>query len=413
MNKYFKTAILFLIFSHIDAQTIEHRPNELLNPSKRWILINNKIEKNEIVLTSYKTAKLKANTFVLSFASGGKIEYDYETNFAFKSDSRIQYLDILTEESSWEFDSLSNQISLTIKGGYSSLEDFKFKRNYTIERLPDGYILRKAGETFYEDLKEKARLEKLQLAHNSPQSIVHSSQPTVQSPQSTVNSQQLLEAKNSPQPTVHSPQLAVNSQELVEVKSSPQPTVHSPQLAVNSQKLVEVKNSPQPPVNSSRFVEAKLVETKVAPVVAVDYIALSKDLLDKSKRWMLVKNKIERNDIFLTTYNESKLTINNLIMSFDTEGKIAYDYESDPKIKFCAGVDFLDIDTDETSWEYNAEKNIVTLTLKGGYASLDDFKFKREYWVEAIEDGYILRKQKELYFTDFRKPEKKEKKLSH
>ena len=171
----------------------------------------------------------------------------------------------------------------------------------------------------------------------------------------------------------------------------------------NSQAVISVLS------NQSNIVN---IETKMAsvPIVVIDYAAQSRNLLDKSKRWMLLKNKIEKNDIFLTTYDEAKLTINNLIMSFDTEGKIAYDYESDPKIKFCAGVDFLDIDTDETSWEYNAEKNIVTLTLKGGYASLDDFKFKRDYWVETIEDGYILRKLKEHYFTDFRKPIKKKSK---
>jgi hypothetical protein len=366
MNKYLKTAVLLLAFSQVFAQITVQKPLDLLNPSKKWILTNNTIEKNDVLLAAYKTSKLRANTFVMSFMAGGKIEYDYETNPAIKSDNRIQFLDIVTDESAWDFDSLNNQISLTIKGGYSSLEDFKFKRSYIIERIADGYILRKTNEEFYEDLKQKARLEKLQVAQAKKEAAVVA----------------------QPKPIS------------VEKSSVIQPP------AVETVIAIETSALPAEPIVVS---SSPVVETKVVPIAVIDYAARSRDLLDKSKRWMLVKNKIERNDIFLKTYDESKLTINNLIMSFD-EGRINYDYESDPKIKFCAGVDFLDIDTDETTWEYNAERNIVTLTLKGGYASLDDFKFKREYWVETVEDGYILRKLKEHYFTDFRKPAKKSKK---
>ncbi|WP_435355415.1 hypothetical protein [Emticicia sp. SJ17W-69] len=354
-------------------------------------MINNKIDKNEIIFTSYRNNKLKANTFVLSFQAGGKIEYDYETNFAFKSNTRIQYLDVLTDESSWALDSANHQIILTIKGGYSSLEDFKFKRNYAVERLQDAFILRQISEEFYDDLKLKAKLEKTKFAQVKRKVAIATKKQITREKYKTVEVIEKIDSVVQKGPNVQA-DLAI----LPKIDESP-----------------NAKNELKLEVNTQNFAESKPVENKLTPVIAVDYVALTKDLLDKSKRWMLVKNKIERNDIFLTTYNESKLTINNLIMSFDSEGKIAYDYESDPKVKFCAGVDFLDIDTDETSWEYNAEKNIVTLTLKGGYASLDDFKFKREYWVEAIEDGYILRKQKEIYFTDFRKPIKKEKKLSH
>jgi len=113
-----------------------------------------------------------------------------------------------------------------------------------------------------------------------------------------------------------------------------------------------------------------------------------------------------RSDIYLTPYHESKLTINNLVLNLSESGTIEYDYESDPKVKFCAGVDFLDIDTDETSWIFDADNNVFTLTLKGGYASLDDFKFKRDYIVEAFDDGFALRRVKEHYFNDFRKPVK-------
>jgi len=135
-------------------------------------------------------------------------------------------------------------------------------------------------------------------------------------------------------------------------------------------------------------------------------------LFDKTKRWILVRNKIERGDIYLTPYHESKLTINNLVLNLSERGKIEYDYESDPKLKFCAGVDFLDIDTDETSWVFDAENNVFTLILKGGYASLDDFKFKREYTLEAFDDGFALRKIKEFYFNDLRRPVKTLRKYS-
>jgi hypothetical protein len=339
MKKYFKIAVLYLAFTQIYAQKA-NLSYELLNPSKHWILVNNKIEKDEILLTSYKISKLKANTFVMSFGEKGEIVYNYETNYSFKLGTNLQFLDIVADESFWEFNPITNQITLTIKGGYSSLEDFRFKRNYKIERLPDGFILRKVAEEFFEDLKQNQFI------------------------QTNIVENLLTKEPNTPS-------MAIDL-----------PTPSSPAF----------------------------VETQIVPIAVIDYAARSRDLLDKSKRWMLMKNKIERNDILLETYDESKLTINNLIMSFDTEGKIAYDYESDPKVSVCAGVDFLDIDTDETSWEYNAEKNIVTLTLKGGYASLDDFKFKRDYWVETIEGGYILRKLREYYFNDFRKRVKKKSK---
>lgn len=369
MKNVLKIAVLLLVFFKTNAQNLVQKPNEALVTSKKWILANNVIEKNEIKLSTYKTTKLRANTLVMSFLADGKIEYDYETNPAFKSDGRIQFLDIVTEESSWGYDSLANQISLIIKGGYSSLDDFKFKRGYAVERTADGLTLRKVSEDFYDDLKQQARLEK----------------------------QQLAQAKR---------EAALAAQTKKAVVEQPSAVIQPPAVETVIAKETTTAIST---VESVAVSSAAPVEIKAAPIVVIDYAARTKDLLDKSKRWMLVKNKIERNDIFLKTYDESKLTINNLILSFD-DGKLNYDYESDPKVKFCAGVDFLDIDTDETTWEYNAERNIVTLTLKGGYASLDDFKFKREYWVETVEDGYILRKLKEHYFTDFRKPAKKAKK---
>ena len=387
MKKYLQTAFLLLFSSFVFAQNMGYK-HELFTESKRWILTNNKIDKNEVFLTSYKKAKLRANTFVMSFLAGGKIEYDYETNFAFKSDTQIQFLDIVTDESSWEFDSLTNQLSLTIKGGYSSLDDFKFKRSYKIERASEGYILHKVGEEFYEDLKLKARNEKLLLAQIKKNEAILSNQQAIIEKKETAYTPPKVENTVSQMPN-NQPNIIPKIDSVVLQKTDNQVVIN----------IVPVQSSP-----------ILVAEPIVVPVVVIDYAARSRNLLDNSKRWMLVKNKIERNDIFLTTYNESKLTINNLIMTFANDGRIEYDYESDPKVRVCAGVDFLDIDTDETSWTYDSEKNIVTLTLKGGYASLDDFKFKREYWVEIIDDGYILRKLKEHYFTDFRKATNKTRK---
>lgn len=155
--------------------------------------------------------------------------------------------------------------------------------------------------------------------------------------------------------------------------------------------------------NKEVIEEVKTQSVVMTSPVKINFLEQYKSLFDKSNRWILVRNKIERGDIYLTPYHESKLTINNLVLSFTNEGKIEYDYESDPKVRFCAGVDFLDIDTDETSWAFDSENNVFTLTLKGGYASLDDFKFKRDYTVEASDDGFALRRVKEHYFSDFRK----------
>ncbi len=389
MNKYIKTAILLLVFSPVFAQNVVQKPFDLLVPTKKWILTNNRIENNEIYLTAYKTSKLKANTFVMSFLADGKIEYDYETNFAFKSDTRIQFLDLVPNQCLWEQDSLSDQISLTIKGGYSSLDDFKFKRIYAIERIADGYILRKTEELYFDDLKLMAVSEKKRLAQIKKDEILAQQR------------QQILDRQNTIQ---LAPKVEVVSNNVQIVQEQKLIKSDSLTLQVPTNQVVISELSTQNisiPVAETKL--TPIVEEKIIPVAVIDYVARTRELFDNSKRWMLVKNKIEKNDIFLTTYNESKLTINNLVLTL-AGGRIVYDYESDPKIRFCAGVDFLDIDTDETSWTYDSEKNIVTLTLKGGYASLDDFKFKRDYWVEIIDDGYVLRKLKEHYFDDFRKP---------
>ncbi len=366
MNNFKITAVFLLIVFQSFAQQIP-----LLETSNRWILVNNKIEKNEVFLTSYKKAKVKLNTLVLSFAENGKIVYDYETNSKYAENPSIKYLDINTKESLWTYDTLTKTLNLTIQAGYVTLDDFKFQREYKIDEVHEGYILMKTKEFFFEDLRKNTK-------------VANQNRKTI------------------PTSIVETPKVVVENK------------VDVPKVLVDTSKFLVVSSTTDSIVKTTAITDAKIafadsvkVAPKVvAPPVKINYLVLHKTLFDRTKRWILVRNKIERGDIYLTPYHESKLTINNLVLKLSERGKIEYDYESDPKIRFCAGVDFLDIDTDETSWTFNADNNVFTLTLKGGYASLDDFKFKRDYIVEAFDDGFALRRVKEHYFNDFRKPVK-------
>lgn len=366
MNKFFKTAIVLLIFSQTFGQIVP-----VLDESKRWILVNNKIDKNEIFLTTYKPSKLRANTLVLSFVKN-QIVYDYESNPNVAFNSGINYLDLNQAECTWSYDSLSQALTMTIVGGYASFDEFKFVREYKIESVNDGFILMKTKDISYENLKLK------------PQTSTAFKKPTI------------------PKKIVEKP----NSEPVVKTVLTKKIKSDSIKTVVKNKVYETAIASTQPIIPT----ETKAIEPIViAAPVKIDYNVLNKDLFDISKKWILVRNKIERGDIYLTPYHESKLSINNLVLTLTQNGKIDYDYESDPKIKICLGVDFLDIDVDETTWNFDGENNIFTLTLKGGYASLDDFKFKRDYKVELFDDGFALRKVKEHYFTDFRKSTKAEK----
>lgn len=376
MNKFFLTAVFLQIISHSFSQQIP-----LLDTSTRWILVHNKIDKNEIFLTSYKKSKVNLNTLVMTFAENGKIIYDYETNSKYAENLDIKYLDINTKESFWSYDTLTNSLILSIQGGYLTLDDFRFKREYKIDEVNDGYILMKRKELISNDLRKKT-LTRKEDRKNASSRV---------SPVS-------VSIKN------------VRENEFVYEKSSKVKNVLDGASVVS--------NSAEPKLNFSvnkstafhdndEYIPAEtLFHSQTDPSEKINYLELKKTLFDQSKRWILIRNKIEKGDIYLTPYHESKLTINNLVLNLSENGTIQYDYESDPKIKFCAGVDFLDIDTEQTSWVFDFNYNIFTLTLKGGYASLDDFKFKRDYTVEAFDDGFALRKVKEHYFNDFRKAKK-------
>lgn len=394
MNKIIATAVFLLMFFQVIAQQ-----NPLLEASNRWILVNNKIEKNEIFLTSYKKAKVKLNTLVLSFAENGKIVYDYETNSKYAENPNIKYLDINTKESSWAYDTLTKTLTLTIQAGYVTLDDFRFQRDYKIDEVHDGYILMKTKEVFYQDLRKKP------VVGNQARQVPSTKTPIIESPKIVSESKIVPENKV----VVEAPNVLADTTKLVVTASRTEPIKADSVMKTTAITDAKIALADSVKVMTATNTAAEVPQTVVAPVVIaqpvkINYLELHKALFDKTKRWILVRNKIERGDIYLTPYHESKLTINNLVLNLSESGTIEYDYESDPKVKFCAGVDFLDIDTDETSWAFDADNNIFTLTLKGGYASLDDFKFKRDYTVEAFDDGFALRRVKEHYFNDFRTP---------
>ncbi len=389
MNKFIITAVFLLTFFQVIAQQIP-----LLETSNRWILVNNKIEKNEIFLTSYKKAKVKLNTLVLSFAENGKIVYDYETNSKYAENPNIRYLDINTKESSWAYDTLTKTLTLTIQAGYVTLDDFKFQREFKIDEVHDGYILMKTKEVFYEDLRKKP------VVANHVRKTAPTKAPIIETPKVVSEKNIVVENKV----VVEAPKVLVDTMK-VEVISNTTESIQTDSV-VKTTAITDAKIAASVESEGVKATPPIVAPVVIAPPVKINYLELHKALFDKTKRWILVRNKIERGDIYLTPYHESKLTINNLVLNLSESGTIEYDYESDPKVKFCAGVDFLDIDTDETSWVFDADNNVFTLTLKGGYASLDDFKFKRDYTVEAFDDGFALRRVKEHYFNDFRKPVK-------
>ncbi len=137
------------------------------------------------------------------------------------------------------------------------------------------------------------------------------------------------------------------------------------------------------------------------------YAFAQNPLFDSSKKWILASNKIDGDSIEFMTYDTSKIEINTLVFTFKPKGVIEYDYESPNDVDACFGVDYLDIDLEASTWNFNAQSNVLTLSIKGGIASLDDFKFKRDYeiWLES-SGNYVLRKTKEHYFIDLKKQAK-------
>jgi hypothetical protein len=135
------------------------------------------------------------------------------------------------------------------------------------------------------------------------------------------------------------------------------------------------------------------------------------ELFDSSKKWILKSNNILKDEIEFVEYKQKKVSINTMVWQFMPNGKIEYDYQTGDDVDACLGVDFLDIDIDESSWRYNPQDLTLILNIKGGYASIDDFIFKKEYRISLIDEdddyGYSLDLVKVYYFNDLTRFRKK------
>jgi len=132
------------------------------------------------------------------------------------------------------------------------------------------------------------------------------------------------------------------------------------------------------------------------------------DIIQKNQ-WILVTDKLEKKkEVNFVSFQKKKIELNAMIWSFLDNGKIEYDYQSADNIEACNGVDFLDLDIENSFWKYNNDSQVFTLTLKGGYASIDDFVLKAEYIAFLTSDefgnlGFQLKQTKVLTFRDLTK----------
>jgi hypothetical protein len=131
------------------------------------------------------------------------------------------------------------------------------------------------------------------------------------------------------------------------------------------------------------------------------------------KKWILTNQKIEKEKtLTFKEYHSSLIEINTMIWSFEKNGILDYDYQTNSDTFACLGVDFLDLDLDYSSWQWKPNLQLFTLTLKGGYASIDDFILKAEYEVSIDKDEnefetLTLQQTKILNFKNLAKTPKK------
>lgn len=128
-------------------------------------------------------------------------------------------------------------------------------------------------------------------------------------------------------------------------------------------------------------------------------------LFQPGSQWILETSKIEKKKLVFVEYKPEKVDMNTMIWTFSPGGMIEYDYQSSADIYACAGVDFLDMDLSECRWDYDAPSQTVTLLIKGGYASIDDFVFKKKYKIEIKDDdednyGYILKEELAYFYNN-------------
>jgi len=146
-----------------------------------------------------------------------------------------------------------------------------------------------------------------------------------------------------------------------------------------------------------------LVLSLISQSLSAQYL----QLLDDNQNWILRTPDINTQNLEFVNYKKEKVELNTMIWKFLPNGRLAYDYQSSSTVFACAGVNFLDMDLDESTWTYNPASLVLTLQIKGGYASLDDFVFKRDYKVSMLDEkddyGYQLTFLREQYFNDLKK----------
>ncbi len=92
----------------------------------------------------------------------------------------------------------------------------------------------------------------------------------------------------------------------------------------------------------------KFIITAVFLLTFFQAIAQQIPLLENANRWILVNNKIEKSEVFLTFYKKAKVKSNTLVLSLAENGKIAYDYETNSKYAENPNIKYLDINTKES-----------------------------------------------------------------
>lgn len=125
-----------------------------------------------------------------------------------------------------------------------------------------------------------------------------------------------------------------------------------------------------------------------------------------NKQWILITEKPEKSErIRFVPYSKDLVTLNTMIWEFKPNGRLVYDYQSSEDVEACLGVNFLDLDIDACTWRPNPATNIILLTLKGGYASIDDFVLKNEYEFQTFlgnnqVKGFELVLKKKVFFRN-------------
>ncbi|MFN8431127.1 MAG: hypothetical protein U0V04_14215 [Spirosomataceae bacterium] len=137
--------------------------------------------------------------------------------------------------------------------------------------------------------------------------------------------------------------------------------------------------------------------------VLISITALGQTFKEKvpARKYIIVEDRVDTlSSIKFIPYSQEKISLNTMIWTFKPNGRIEYDYQSSEDIEACAGVDFLDLDVDACFWRLNPATHTITLTLKGGYSSIDDFVLKNEYDFQNESEGFSLVLKKKILYKN-------------